>query len=127
MNEPWSIKANKVQRCATSALHTRAHAGCSTLQPCYEFHKSIGAQQYKLTGCLYHETGKDFHCRGRVNEYLPYVQIILLASLKRRIPFGDDTSKFKRCDLKNNSKNIQMVIEAENCTGFIPKTKKNIH
>lgn len=61
---------------------------------------------------------------GGANEYLPYVQIILLASLKRRIPFGDDPSKFKRCDLQNNSKNIQMVMEAENYNGFMPKTEE---
>lgn len=104
----------------------RDDTGCSTLQSCYISHKTISAREYELTGFLYQKTGQELHCRGNMNEYLPYVQIILLASLKRRIPFGDDTSKFKRCDLKNNSKNIQMVIEAENCNGFIPKTKKNI-
>lgn len=98
----------------------KADISCTKLQSCYTLQKSSSAQEYELTGFLYYKTGKELHCRGNVNEYLPYVQIILLASLKRRIPFGDDTSKFKRCDLKNNSKNIQMVIEAENCNGFIP-------
>lgn len=74
--------------------------GWSTLRSRYTFHKPISVQQSELAGFLYHRTGKELHCRGNINEYLPYVQIILLASLKRRIPFGDDTSKFKRCDLK---------------------------
>lgn len=39
------------------------------------------------------------------------MQIILLASLKRRIPLGEDTSKFKRWDLRNTAKKIRLFLQ----------------
>lgn len=122
VDEPRAMEGKELQGlpgvlCASQ----RDGMGCSSYSPAtYWSHRSISAPDF----CITRQAKNDTTEGGTINEYLPYVQIILLASLKRRIPFGDDPSKFKRCDLKNNSKNIQMVMEAENCNGFIPKTKE---
>ncbi len=48
-----------------------------------------------------------------IGEFVPYVVIILLVSLNRRIPFGDDTSNCNLCDLHEKKH-----TESENIHNF---------